>query len=499
MANMLGRAWTSLIAIALTPVYVSMLGVEAYGLIGVFTVLQTVFLILDLGLGLTLNRQLSALSVEREANAQLMRDTVRTFERIYVLVGAIASGALVLAAPSLSQAWFHASGLSTTETTVAIALMGVAIGMQWSSALYLGGLLGLERQVSANLILAACATVRGLGAAAVLHFVSPTIVAFFAWQLIIGGLQTLGLRVDLLRSLPVGRFQDQFRSSIFTTNARFAGALTGIAVLGTLITQIDKVILSTIVSLEEFGYYALAATVTSGLYVFVGPVFNASFPRLVMAQQRGENVGHVYHRACQIASVLLLPPAVALVIFAPEALNGWLGETPRSETMVWLVRTLALGTALNGLANLPYALMLAAGWTRLPLVMNIVAVVALIPLVVLLSTRFGTVGGAMAWLIYNVGVVLVGIPIMHRRLLRGHAWRWYVVDVGAPLLGALAGAVLVRVAIGEPSSRPGMVFLFLTALCAGGLGAWLFTPGRFLLIQGVAQALGLRKRSTVKP
>jgi hypothetical protein len=88
---------------------------------------------------------------------------------------------------------------------------------------------------------------------------------------------------------------------------------------------------------------------------------------------------------------------------------------------------------------------------------------------------------------------------MHRRLLRGDAWRWYAVDVGAPLLGAFAAAILVRVTISEPTSRPGMVLLFIAAVCASALGAWLFAPGRFLLIQAVAQAFGRGKRSTVKP
>jgi O-antigen/teichoic acid export membrane protein len=486
VANMFGRAWASGIAIALTPIYVSILGIEAYGLIGAFTVLQTVFMIFDFGLGLTLNRQLSALSIARDSNAQLMRDTVRTFERVYFLIGAIVAGTLVVIAPFLSRAWFHTAMLSTGETTAAIALMGIAIGMQWTSALYLGGLLGLERQIRANVTLVAAATMRGLGAVAVLHMISPTIAAFFAWQVIVGGLQTFTFRVQLLRSLPVRTTRDQFRRSIFAANVRFAGALTGITVLGTLVTQLDKIVLSAIVSLEAFGYYALAATVTSGLYIFVAPVFNAAFPQLVAAVGRGEQIERIYHRACQLASLLLLPPAVALVVFAPEALNGWLGTT-QSETTVWLVRILAVGTALNGLANLPYALMLAAGWTRLPLVMNLVAVAALIPLLILLSTRFGAMGGATAWLAYNIGVVLIGVPVMHRRLLRGHALRWYAIDVGAPLLGALAAATLLRIGIDEPSTRPGMLVLFVAAVCASGFGAWLLTPARASLVRGLAQ------------
>jgi O-antigen/teichoic acid export membrane protein len=143
--------------------------------------------------------------------------------------------------------------------------------------------------------------------------------------------------------------------------------------------------------------------------------------------------------------------------------------------------------------------MLAAGWTRLPLVINLIAVAVLIPLLTLLSMQLGTMGGAIAWLTYNIGVVLIGVPIMHRRVLSGHARRWFLNDVGAPLLGAIVAAVVVRVAIGEPTSRAGMLLLFIAAVCACGLAAWLFSPARSSLMHGVARILGLATRFSVKP
>jgi O-antigen/teichoic acid export membrane protein len=498
LANLVGRAWASIVAIALTPIYVAILGIEAYGLIGVFTLLQTILTIFDLGFGLTLNRRLSTLSADREQNAQLMRDTVRTFEALYLFVGAVVSTALVVTAPLLARVWSRASTVSTTETEAAIALMGIAIGMQWCSSLYLGGLLGLDRQVRANITLAAVATVRGLGAITVLHYVSPSMLAFFAWQIVAGLLLTLTLRFELHRALPRALSPAKFRATALRSDLRFAGALTGITALGTILTQLDKVVLSAIVPLEEFGYYVLAATVTTGLYIFVAPVFNAAFPRLVAALGRVEELEHTYHRASQMASVLLLPPAVALAVFAPEALTGWLGQAPPS-TAVWLVRILAAGTVLNGLANLPYALMLAAGWTRLPLAMNLVAVATLIPALVLLSAAFGAIGAAAAWLTYNVGVALIGVPVMHRRLLRGHLVRWYVSDVGAPLLGTLSAVFFARIVLTNTDSRVGLIALFVAAVFAGAVGAWLLTPARTSLFRGLVQFFARGRRSSVEP
>src|SRR5439155_11966103 len=134
--------WASVIVIILTPAYLRVLGVEAYGLIGAFIAFQTVALLFDFGLGLTLNRQLATLSAAVEKNTQEIRDTVRTFESIYWLIGALIGAAVATAAPVIAQSWFHSSAGLAAESVTAVALMGVAIGAQFPSALYLGGLLG---------------------------------------------------------------------------------------------------------------------------------------------------------------------------------------------------------------------------------------------------------------------------------------------------------------------------------------------------------------------
>jgi O-antigen/teichoic acid export membrane protein len=488
LANVLARAWVAAVLVVLTPIYLSFLGVEAYGLVGVFTALQTVAIVFDLGLGLTLNRELAKLQLSGAVAGQRARDTVRTFETVYWLLGIAIALVIVASASFGATSWLRPSGISPNQTSAAIVLMGIAIAAQWPSALYSGGLLGLRHQVSASFILAAMATIRGVGAVFVLRFLSPTVETFFAWQVAVSLLQTVVLRTSLRRVLPVADApRDKFQTQILRDHFHFAADMTAITLLATLLTQLDKILLSSLVALEAFGYYALAGAAANGLYVFIYPVFNAVFPRLVTHISSGaRELSRTYHAACGLMSVLVLPAAITLVVFAPEVMSAWLGIGDSASGTARLVPLIAAGTALNGLMNVPYALMLASGATRLPLAMNACAVVILIPLITILTNRFGTTGGAAAWLLLNLGYVAVGVPVMHARLLRGEAIRWYVADVGLPLTSGLAVALLTRALIAEPTDRLGMLTLVGLAAFVTYLASALATePTRAWLLRSV--------------
>ena len=56
-ANYASQIYTTLISILLIPLYLGMMGAEAYGLIAFFSMLQSWFIVLDLGLSLTIARE----------------------------------------------------------------------------------------------------------------------------------------------------------------------------------------------------------------------------------------------------------------------------------------------------------------------------------------------------------------------------------------------------------------------------------------------------------
>ena len=349
----------------------------------------------------------------------------------------------------LARHWVKAHGIPFGTIHGAIAMMGLVLALQWFFGFYAGGLYGLQRQVLLNGILVGSTTFRNVGSVFVLWLVSPSIVAFFAWQAVASALQVLATRIALWRSLPPGEGERaHFRAAVVRSALSFALGVSGISIFAVAFTQLDKVLLSRLLSLENFGYYTLAAGAAAGLYYIVGPIFQAAFPHLsslvAAGASRDAALRHRYHEMCQLVSVLTLPASAVALMFANPLLVAWTGSRRTAAHADVLLALLVVGTALNGLMQVPYALQLAYGWTKLGLVQNGISAVVLIPLLIVVTGRYGAVGAASVWLALNASYVLIGVQVMHRRLLRGDLSRWYLVDVGAPLLVAVATAAVAR-------------------------------------------------------
>jgi O-antigen/teichoic acid export membrane protein len=60
-------------SLAFIPLYIKYLGVEAYGLVGLFSVLQISFTLLDMGMSLTLSREMARFRAKVNDN-ELIRE-----------------------------------------------------------------------------------------------------------------------------------------------------------------------------------------------------------------------------------------------------------------------------------------------------------------------------------------------------------------------------------------------------------------------------------------
>jgi O-antigen/teichoic acid export membrane protein len=445
LANYLGNAWTSVMSLAFIPLYLHFLGIEAYGLVGMFATFQATFALLDLGLGATLTRELARLSAQADKAGE-MRQLLRTLEVIYGTVAMVIGAIVLLLAPFLAHHWVHPEKLTPATVQQTFMIMGLALACQWPLGLYSGGLMGLQRQVSLNVIRGITATLRGTGAVLLLWLVSPTIQAFFIWQIVLAAMQTLAIRWWLWRILPAGGPPARFHRQVLGGVWRFAAGMSGIAVMSIILTTVDKIILSKLLTLEMFGYYTLAGVAAASLYRLISPIEGAIYPRFTQLVAQGDQTGLIdlYHRSCQMMSVLILPGALMVALFSRELLLLWTRNPVTVEHTHILLSLLVIGAALNGLMYLPYSLQLAHGWTKLAFYTNVVAVVLLTPTLVLVTRRYGAVGAASVWVILNSGYVLITLQLMHRRLLQDEKWRWYARDVSLPFAACLAVAALGR-------------------------------------------------------
>ncbi len=467
IANYLGQGWAGLIGLAFVPLYIKYLGIEAYGLIGIFALLQAWLTLLDMGMTPTLNREMARFTAGAHT-PQSIRDLLRSLEIVCFGIAALI-GLLIWAASGwLASDWLRADKLPLNVVAQAIAIMGGVAALRFVEGIYRGAILGLQRQVFLNVVNASLSTVRAAGAIAVLAWISPTIEAYFVWQGIVSIISVAVLAVAAHGSLPATPRPARFSRQAILEIWHFAGGMMATTFLAILLTQVDKVLLSKLISLEAFGYYTLAGAVTTAIGLLIVPITQAFYPRFTELVAKGDvqELVQIYHRSAQLVTVLAAPAALMLIFFGENLLTLWTGNAILAHDVAPLLALLATGTLLNGLMHIPYMLQLAHGWSSFAVRVNLVAVALLVPAILWVTPRYGAIGAAWVWVLLNTGYVLIGIHFMYRRLLPGEKWVWYWNDISLPILAAaLVAGFLHLVQPAYTGRLAEFVWLIATGIC----------------------------------
>jgi O-antigen/teichoic acid export membrane protein len=472
VANATGAAWSALAQIVCIPIYLKTMGAEAYGLVGFFVTLQMSLQIFDLGLSPTVNREMARLTAGG-GQQDMARDLVRTVEVGYWLIGIAAAFVIFLSAEWISINWVRPTLLSQPTVRDSLAIMGCVVALQWPLSLYQGGLIGLQRQVLLNVIKVVAVTASTVGSIFILKFVSPTITAFFLWQVVVSALNVTAVVLALWLALPKGTRAPRFDFQLLRNVMPFAGGMAGIALCSLVLAQTDKVLLSKLLSLEDFGYYVLAGTIAGALQLCIAPIFTAVFPRLTALVAVGDSSGvrQLYHLGSQAMAFALAPLLIMLGGFSTEIVRIWTGNEAAAVYAGAVAPLLVAGTALNGVLHMPHALRLAHGWTRLDLAIGLVMLVVLVPAIVFSAQRFGGVGAATTWVLLNISALFITVPLTHRRLLPDDKRSWIFGDTLAPWAAAATAVWIVWFFLGDLLRTHSMVSIpllgFLAVATAG--------------------------------
>jgi O-antigen/teichoic acid export membrane protein len=436
----MGSVWTAMIGLLVVPFYLRYMGMEAYGLVGFFATMQALFQVLDLGLAPTLNREVARGSALGDLAPA--RNLVHTLSVVYWGTSMTIAAVAILAGPVIAQHWLNANRLPTATVSHAVMLMGLIIATRWPSGMYLGAVMGAQRLTIASFINASMVTVSNLGAVAVLAFISPRIEAFFLWQALMGFVNVVVLRTVAWRIIG-GSETSRFDAEALKRVWRFSAGMGFVALSELVLVQLDKVLLSRFVTLEDLGRYNLAGLATRVLYLFLFPVFSSIYPRLsaMVASEQTASIIDFYKTGTRMLLAVVFPMAAFVAVFSTEIFYLWTRDLAVATSIHWVVTLLLIGTAMNGAMHFPYALQLAYGKSQLPAMINSVLIAVFIPLVIVLSLRYGILGGAAAWAILNTAYLFLGTWLTHRSILQGIATRWMLQDVGIPLALALVFVV----------------------------------------------------------
>lgn len=470
-AGLLSGAWLALLSLAIAPIYVHLLGIESYGLIGLYTAALAIGGVLDVALSATVSREI-AWRQARLSEQQGVGTLLRSVEIVYWL--AVSGIVLILLAAVMvfGSSWVRASALPAEQITGALALMLLSLAIQLPSGLYTASLIGLHRQARSAAILAGFGTLRGIGAALVAWGVSDDIRVFFLWHVAVGLVQIFWLRWQVWSYVRALGGQARFAVASLMSIRHAAGAMFLITAMGMMLSQMDKIVLAFLVSLESLGHYTLAWGLASGLTIIATPVvqgFGARFSALASVGTLEEFESQV-NAASQLTYVLVIPPAVTIILYANSIMLAWVRNADVASASAAPLSLLALGTAMVA-CTYPLLMALYAKKVFKPvLLIQLVCVLLLFPLLLLFSDFMGIFGAAMCWSIYGVGLFTTYVALTaarHGKYFSLGLLRYFI--TAAVLSLAVGGAI--KYFFGQYADHVEMLGLIGVTL----IGAWMLS------------------------
>lgn len=481
LANYASQLYVTGVGILILPLYIKYMGAEAYGLVGFFTMLQAWFAVLDLGLTPTIGRE-TARYFGGSMSALAYRQLFRALSVIFVIIAVFGGGALFIFAEQVAINWLQVATLDTREVLIAVQIMAISVALRWLGGLYRGVITGAERLVWLSGFNVIIATIKFIAVFATMSIFGFTPLVFFLHQLAVVLVEIIGLYWMTSRLLPQKNTLNKpigWSIKPISPLLKFALSIAFTSLVWVCVTQLDKLILSGILPLVEYGYFTLAVLVASGIMIISGPVSSAIMPRManLHAHAKREEMLQVYRNGTQIVSVLAGTASLVIAFYPQQLLFAWTGNIILSETVAPILRFYALGNALLVVSAFPYYLQYALGNLRFHLIGNVILALVLLPAIVWAATHFGGVGAGYAWLGMNLIYFIVWVGYVHHNLVPKLHSTWLLKDVVSiyiPVIGLLILLKLIGINI-EYENRFFILLAFmiisLVALVMAGLGS----------------------------
>jgi O-antigen/teichoic acid export membrane protein len=431
-ANFIGLGYTTVIGIIVLPLYLQYLGAEAFGLVGFFIVLQAWMQLFDMGISPLLSRQTAQSRGQNLGYLELKR-LLRSLELTILVLAIVISLSIAARSTWIANNWLNVTSLDLVKVADCIMLMGAIIGFRFFSSLYRSGIQGLEHQVWLNIANIVLMTFKFLGALLFLHFVTRDFKSFFAYQLFVGALEAVVLATMFYRFVPpTDKVGIKFFWSTVKPVLPFAGGIAYATVIWVLVTQLDKLILSNVLSLEEYGYFALVAIVAAGISQIGSPVSQAILPRMtyLLSQGNEQDMLLLYRQSTQLIAVIILPLTGMVALYSTELLFAWTGDRKAAEWAGPILFWFALGNGILVISAFQFYLQYAHGKLKMHVIYSTISASIQVPTIIYVAYEYGALGVALAWCLLRLVSFIIWTPIVHNKYAPGIHWPWLLKDVG---------------------------------------------------------------------
>lgn len=356
--NFLGQVAPLLVALASIPYLISCFGLDRFGVLALVWVIIGYFSLFDLGLGRALTQMVAEkLGSGNGADVPSIVWICLASMLVMGLAGAVVLGSCstwliygVLKIPPELQA----------ETRTAFVLLALSLPLVISTAALRGLLEARQLFGLINAIRIPLGIFMYVGPFLVLPFSRSLVyivAVLFAGRLIAWAAHL----VFCFRAFPELRAGFRVNKKDIVPLFRFGGFITISNIIGPLMAYMDRFLIGTMASVAAVAYYTTPYEIVTKLWIFPAAIVGVLFPAFSSCfKYDNARAVQLFQAGVRYTLIGLFPLVFPLIMLAPEGMSWWLGPefaAQSSRILQWM----AIGIFLNCFAQIPFALVQAAG------------------------------------------------------------------------------------------------------------------------------------------
>lgn len=413
ISNLLNKVWGALSLYIFSTLYVRIIGVEGYAIIGLYALTLAVLSFVDSGVSSAVNREFS-----KRVDNLYQHKLLLLFEKAYGVACMLIFIIGLIAAPAIVDHFlFQERAFSQNEELILqLRLIIAAVLIQLYANLYNGALMGAQKQVWMNVAQFGWSLVRNTSGVLVLIMNNESLTAFFVCQVAVNIAYVVMLRFKTISMLgnkegvvPLG-FKE-VDNSVW----RYLQAMMLMSILVVPAMQTDKIVVSHFFSPAIFGVYSLISLLSQTPAFIAAPVSLALFPKMVNNYFVRDDAG--FRNEFELNFLLIANLAIVvsciLIFFGADLCLLWFKQQSLAPDQIGAVMSfLTLGFLFQALQHPHYYALMAAGKTKLSIWQNVVETIFIVFGSLVMVKKFGVVGASIPFAIVKfAGFLFLSISV----------------------------------------------------------------------------------------
>jgi O-antigen/teichoic acid export membrane protein len=479
--SLLGQTLPVLAALLIVPRLIAGLGVDRFGILSLAWLLIGYFTVFDLGVSGALTRLVATRIASRDETE--IPALVWTALAVTFGMGLVGAALLAGLAPLLVAHVLRVPAALQGEALGLTRILAASLPIVTTTAA-LAGVLAAQQRFG---LLNALRVPMGI-----LTYLGPLAVLPFDRDLLAVGLALAGVRlaggvahlVACLATTPGLAAGVTLRRGLLRPILGFGSWMTVSAVVSPLMVYLDRFVIGSALSMAMVAYYATPYDLAARFSILSMPVVTVVFPAFSSTFDSDRaRTGRLFDLAVRAIAALLFPVVLICTVFAKELLTLWLGADFAAHSAP-VLRVLAAGMMVNGIAQLALALVQSTGRPDLGARVHALELPLYLVALTALVRAQGIFGAALAWLLrVVVDAVALFLIARHRLAAEAQGARTALVVAVAALAVVIVGCLL-------PGLGPRIGYAAIVLAIYGAL-AWrrVAQPGMRVLLPDPAPAV----------